>query len=121
MPTLEQHLRQAQKTHLQLEHTQDLGWCVTMRFYEALHLVDSVFAVQGVHPADHRERGNGVAERRYGLGFMARSAYEQLAFAAHRTRYTCPSESTLERLNEASREDLQDVRDTVKKLLERDL
>jgi uncharacterized protein (UPF0332 family) len=37
-----------------------LDWAVTITFYSALHYVDAILAVSGVHPDSHTQRGDAI-------------------------------------------------------------
>lgn len=117
MPSTEQHLRQVQSNREALEQTVKPDWRVTIRFYEAVHLIEAVLARQGIHTSNHGERADQVAERRLGFTTGVRHAYSKLTDAAHTARYLCPSQGTLERLDEVTAEHLEDVRAAVITLL----
>ena len=80
---------------------------VTIRFYEAVHLIEAVLSRQGVPTGNHGERADQVAERRLGFTTGVRHAYSKLTDADHTARYIFPSQGTLERLNEATFEHLE--------------
>jgi hypothetical protein len=117
MPTTDQHLKQFRLNQLALAEVIQPDWKVTIRFYMALHLIEAVFAQQHLHPQSHQERGHLVREKRFGLSFFARSAYEDLVDSAHLVRYMCPLPVTVEKLDQASLEWLDDIYNDVQKLL----
>ncbi len=61
MPTLNQHLSQAESNERFAEPITALparfpGWEVTVLFYSALHYADAFLATQGIHPRSHDSR-----------------------------------------------------------------
>ena len=67
MPELQRHLPQAEKNERLANAMVSLSeryteWEVTILFYSALHYVDAFLATRGLHPKDHRERQDLVAD-----------------------------------------------------------
>lgn len=61
MPAQDDHLRKAQHNEnfvasFNLDSTAYLDWAVTGIFYAALHYIESLLAIQNVHPSTHTSR-----------------------------------------------------------------
>lgn len=67
MPEFQRHLSKAQENENLADTMATLpnrptDWEVTMLFYSALHYVDAFLATRDLHPENHRERSNLLAE-----------------------------------------------------------
>lgn len=65
MPNLGDHIRKAKHNEqffssFDLDKTPYLDWVVNGVFYSILHYLDSYFAAQNKHPANHSERVNFI-------------------------------------------------------------
>ena len=63
MPLKPEHISKAERNEKFAEtvsKTAYLDWAVTIYFYAALHYVDAILAVSGVHPDSHTQRGDAI-------------------------------------------------------------
>lgn len=61
-------------------------WNITIKYYSILHLVDSTYADESIHPGDHRERKKAIRNK-YGKSFL--STYVALEGYSRQARYDC--------------------------------
>ena len=63
MPLQAEHISKADRNEafaVTVSKTAYLDWAVTIIFYSALHYVDAVLAVSGIHPDNHAQRGAAI-------------------------------------------------------------
>lgn len=68
MPTLQRHLAQAERNERLADAMASateryMEWEVTVLFYSALHYVDAFLATRGLHPKNHYDRKQLVANQ----------------------------------------------------------
>jgi len=92
MPSKEAHLAQAQRNQEVLDYlladpAKCAEWIATVAFYEALHLVEALFAHHGVHSHNHEDRDHRLkSDRRYRHIYKH---YRPLWAASIVARYLC--------------------------------
>ena len=102
MPGINEHLKQVEHNQkffhvLQLLSRFFPDWLVTSQFYIAVHLVDAYLATKGVHPTQHRLRGQHLSEDKKLLPIY--SEYQDLENLSRDARYA---------VRYPNRQDLQD-------------
>jgi uncharacterized protein (UPF0332 family) len=63
LPTKPEHISKAERNEKFAEtvsKTAYLDWAVTIIFYAALHYVDAILAVSGIHPDNHTQRDAAI-------------------------------------------------------------
>jgi len=91
MPSLQAHLRLAQKNRdlldrLLPEISQFSEWITTIAFYRAIHLVEAMFAIEGIHHFTHEQRESRMGQNPRKYGMLYRN-YHILSTASKHARY----------------------------------
>lgn len=63
MPLQSEHISKAERNEKfagTVSKTAYLDWAVTILFYAALHYVDAILAISGIHPDSHTQRGDAI-------------------------------------------------------------
>jgi uncharacterized protein (UPF0332 family) len=63
LPLQQEHISKAERNEKfadTVSNTAYLDWAVTILFYAALHYVDAILAVSGIHPDSHSQRGDAM-------------------------------------------------------------
>lgn len=88
MPLKQEHISKAERNEKFAEtvsKTAYLDWAVTILFYAALHYVDAILSVSGIHPDSHTQRDDAIGTNATLL--VVRSEYRVLETLSQNARY----------------------------------
>jgi uncharacterized protein (UPF0332 family) len=88
LPRQQEHISKAERNEKfadTVSGTAYLDWAVTILFYAALHYVDAILAVSGVHPDSHSQRGDAMGANATLL--VVRHEYRILETLSQNARY----------------------------------